>query len=126
MLEAIGGHWDHIAEPGQHLDEYHERSWFVAGQPMQVLLGITPSEVLVATPDIAWSITPHLTIGEEVARVAIAPKVDLEALAAAVDRAQTMRRASFAYCQYCRTLTAPENGGTVCHGCQSEFFSTVF
>jgi hypothetical protein len=120
LTEAIGRLWRRERNLGT---PDTDRIWFVGGEPMQVLLGIGFEDLVVGTPTLQWAITPHLAMDEEIARLPLTlnPQV-----VEAVTRAQEIRRAQFAFCRRCRRLTAPENGGSNCHGCMQQLDGVVF
>jgi hypothetical protein len=131
LLHLIGGGWERIQyeESGQVTDE--DVSWFVAGDPMQVLLRVSNQSEEAGTlrcycPEITWRVQrPQVVPGRLTGEGAIATV--REWLPAAAAEAQTLRRGQFRWCTLCRTLHATENmGSDICHGCMSTYFGVVF
>lgn len=120
FLTKLGWQWQRHRQPVRM--EYDDRRWYLAGSPLQVVIGVSYDDVLVAVPEIVWTPGPSLGIAEELARLphAVSPE-----LIAAVERAQATRRATFLYCSRCRNIKAPENveRGNICHACMTDLMN---
>lgn len=120
LVDAIGGRW---IRSRHYRVEDTTRIWFLSGEPMQVIIGVGPDDLVVGTPTLRWAITPSLVMEEQTARL---PRELSPAVAEAATRAQEIRRAQFTYCRTCRSFTAPENGGSNCHGCMQQVGGVAF
>jgi hypothetical protein len=131
LLHLIGGGWERIEseDPGQVTDE--GVSWFVAGDPIQVLLRVSNQSqesgaLRCYCPEVTWYVQrPQVVPGRLTGEGPIGTV--REWLPAAAAEAQSLRRGQFRWCSLCRTLNAPEHmGSDICHGCMSTYFGVVF
>ena len=132
MADEIGGGWRHAPAPDsdeQPGSDDQRRSWFVSGEPLQVMVGVGHRDVCVAEPEIQWRghipvLVPATILGTH----ALATIGAGGPLRDAVHEAQERRRATFRYCRYCRRLTAPEHqfGDDICQGCSAQFLSVTY
>ena len=132
VLQSIGGAWyrmDVVAPVG---DRARRRQWFGSGAPLQVLIGLSPSSVLVAAPQFQWEDTHALTLkaGHVTGSYDRVQGVDVETLSKSVREAEELRRAMFGYCRYCRGFTGPEQGWSreepTCYSCMERYLGFVF
>lgn len=89
--------------------------WFVAGTPRQVLLGVQPDHLSVATPQREWRdwealdsaavvVDVDFTLWWDVPSAAL-----LQDLSAQVARVEAARTATFTLCPICRDLVEAED-----------------
>jgi hypothetical protein len=123
MIRALGGDWSAVKVADSDVQ------WFASGDPVQVLIGSHFGYPVVAEPKPVWDgHHPVLTMGAvhlEGWPESISP---LEGIAAAARRASVARRRRFQWCEYCRTIMAPENRSErgVCQGCAATIFGAVY
>lgn len=97
-------------------------TWFGAGRPLLVLVGLDGETVRVAEPEIRW-VGPHSPVLHargvvELSRDAAKSGIG-NALAAATERASAARMSRFSGCRECGQLTPPEwlQSPTLCDSC---------
>ena len=114
-------------EPGDHADlDPDAGRWFLAGDPLLMLVAIGVDGLTVAEPRIDWD-----GPGTPVLRAVDAVVVDLTVARAAVARTVDQRRARFRTCVECERLLPPEHlggmdGEILCHGCMTANHGVVF
>lgn len=97
-------------------EDIAERDWFAHGTPVQVVLGVGWSDVVVAPagPDVLRFAPSHSEL-EILLRSDLSG--DLSLLASAVQRAAARERARRLWCRLCGTLSTPHPGGDICADC---------
>lgn len=130
LYEVAGSGWEPAPPPREDNDDAGEdrRRWYIAGDPPQVMLGVSqeePDEVLVARPLGNWG---SWTLSFEPEAPVAVDAHDPGQLAARLAQVATSRRRSFRWCRYCRTQCAPEHRteADVCSGCASVVQGVVF
>jgi hypothetical protein len=138
FVEIFGASWTLAGESGIDFDADPSGSgnlfgpWYLAGQPVQLMLRPSGREVELAVPvarsgygRVGWMHVWHpaaqwtmLPAGPQLLRTAPAVVADF----------LKRRRASFRYCRYCRVLTPPEDRleSDVCYGCGSAWRDVVY
>ncbi len=105
FLDVVGGGWSPVdIDPA----DAHDIDWFVSGDPVQVMLGVGGDEVVITTPQVTWA-PPRVTPANPGDRRDLSDPGLRAWLHRATREAAARRRRSFAYCAYCRRLTAPEH-----------------
>lgn len=122
-VEALGAGWERCVVRGNGED----RTWFAAGEPVQVLVGVDAEQVLVACPVEQPDGGPGGRPGTFAVHVLDSrPWWDADLatwLRRTVVDAQRRRRRSFRYCRYCRLLVPPEgrHSQDVCRRCAARY-----
>ncbi|MEU2349900.1 hypothetical protein [Modestobacter sp. NPDC049651] len=110
-LRALGGGWRRADVRGREwpVDRWTGATWFVAGKPRQVLLGVDHAQLVLARPLVRWDPGPVLgwTDAREFARDDVTFQPDL--LADAVEDVVRASRRRLRWCRTCRTVHAPED-----------------
>ncbi len=131
VLRALGGGWEPLELPAGEwpATRWAGARWFVTGEPIQVLAGVSGSSLVLARPVLRWagpgSVTTHATDEREFARDDVLFQPDL--LADTVEEIARRSRKSFRWCRTCRTLSRPEfmHDKTECTGCAAEHRGVV-
>ena len=132
VLRALGGGWEPFElQAGEWpATRWAGARWFVTGEPIQVLAGVTGSALVLARPVLrwegAWPVTAHATDEREFTRDDVLFQPGL--LAETVEEIARRSRKSFRWCRTCRTLNRPEHmhDKTECMGCAAEYRSAVY
>ena len=126
VLRALGGGWSPIelGSPG-HVDlHWPPATWFVSGEPMQVLLGVAGPTLTLARVVLRWdgpaTASVHATEEREFAREDVLHQPDL--VAGTVDEMALRSRRSFRWCRTCRTVNRPEHmhSRLLCMSCAAD------
>lgn len=101
------------------------REWFAHGTPIQVVLGVGRSDVLVAPagPDVLR----YETSDSEPGTLLLSDvSTNLSLLASAVQRAAARERARRLWCRLCGTLSTPRTGSDICVDCEDALAGTFY
>lgn len=127
VLRALGGGWRpvELGLPG-HVDlHWPPATWFVAGKPMQVLLGVAGPTLTVARIVLRWdgpgTASVNATEEREFAREDVLYQPEL--VASTVEDMALRSRRSFRWCRTCRTVNRPEHMDSrlECMRCASDY-----
>lgn len=101
------------------------REWFAHGTPIQVVIGVGRSDVLVAPAgrDVL-RFEPYLSEPETLPLSDVS--TNLSALASAVQRAAARERARRLWCRLCGTPSTPRAGSDICVDCEDVLTGTVY
>jgi hypothetical protein len=101
------------------------RDWFAQGTPIQVVLGVGSSDVIVspAGPDVL-RFEPSHSDAETLLRSDVSS--DLSLLASAVQRAAARERAQRLWCRLCGTLSTPHAGSEICADCEDALTGRLY
>jgi hypothetical protein len=132
VLRALGGGWQPIElQPGEWpVTRWTRASWFIAGEPLQVLAGVSGPSLILARPVLRWdgpgTVTAHATDEREFARDDVLFQPEL--LAGAVEEIARRSRRSFRWCRTCRTLSRAESmhDRAECMGCAADVGRVVY
>ncbi len=101
------------------------REWFTHGTPIQVVIGVGLSDVLVAPA--GWDVLRFEPPRSEAETVLLSDvSTNLSALASAVQRAAARERARRLWCRLCGTLSTPRVGSDICVDCEDVLTGTVY
>ena len=110
-LQALGAGWRRVEVRGHEwpVDRWAGVTWFVAGEPRQVLLGLDHAALVVARPVAHADLGPVLgwTDAREFARDDVVFQPGL--LVDAIEDVVRASRRRLRWCRTCRTLHAPED-----------------
>jgi hypothetical protein len=130
FLEIYGSGWKELdPEIGSLSFEWdHEKhgieTWYMSGQPPQLMLQIAGPTVTVARPAGHWQGAWPL-VYEPAGKKKLSgnAEADKRAIASVLKN----RRATFRYCAYCRSLKPPEwMEESTCMSCASEWLGMVY
>ena len=131
VLRALGGGWTPCAVGARDwpADRWGHATWFVTGQPPQVLVGVDFAALVLARPVIAWAghhPVPTAADVREFARDDVVFQPDL--LADAVEELARASRRRLRWCRTCRTPHPPEHmlDRLDCQTCGKRYRGVVF
>ena len=131
VLRALGAGWEpvELAVGEWPATRWAGARWFVTGEPIQVLAGVSGHSMVLARPilrgDGPSPVTAHATDEREFTRDDVLFQPGL--LADTVEEIARRSRRSFRWCRTCRTLSRPEHmhDRTECMGCAAEYRGVV-
>jgi hypothetical protein len=132
FVEIAGRPWTLFPSASRYQSdpEVDSPGWYVAGHPIQVMIGFRGRSIVVATPKFHLDGPGALVIepGEPSAEFDRVDMIWGEGLVPALRAAQERRRRTFFYCTTCRTSVGPENRfqDRTCTGCASRYHGIVF
>ena len=128
LVDALGGGWRRGADVLEAQGGLLSQTWFVSGEPAQLLLGVDQSSFALARPEGRWEdhrpvlhpVDQHVL---DLTDLLVRP-AEVAAVAAALVGAS---RAAVRWCALCRQArSAWHMDGDECHDCMSEHRGTVF
>ncbi|KQS56992.1 hypothetical protein ASG36_18550 [Geodermatophilus sp. Leaf369] len=128
LVDVLGGGWRRGADVLEAEGGLLSRTWFVSGEPAQLLLGVDQSSFALARPEGRWEdhrpvlhpVDQHVL---DLTDLLVRP-AEVAAVAAALVGAS---RAAVRWCVLCRRQrSAWHMDGDECHDCMSEHRGTVF
>ncbi len=123
FVELFGADW----RPVDPYDGQHDRdeTWYIAGDPPQLMLAVIAGGVILARPRGRWDGVADLR-WEPIDERALPHGAEDEAPTVVADLLRR-RRSAFRYCPYCRDLTGPESWTEgACMGCAAKWLGVVF
>ena len=131
VLRALGGGWRPIElGPPGHVDlHWPPATWFVTGEPMQVLLGVAGPTLTLARIVLRWdgpgTASVNATEERGFAREDVLHQPEL--VAGTLGEMAHRSRRSFRWCRTCRTVNRREhmNDRFECMSCASEYGGVV-
>lgn len=128
VVDVIGGGWQPYAvEPAG--SEFDLARWYVAGRPVQLMLGLDGDRVVLAVPEGRWSGASTLRYAPAPSHFVVLEARELRDKAPEIVRTLlARRRRSFRWCRYCRRVTAPEElmDADQCMRCASAWDGVVY
>jgi hypothetical protein len=131
VLRALGGGWEPFdLEVGEWpATRWAGARWFVTGEPLQALAGVSGASLVLARPVLRWDGpdrgTAHATDEREFTRDDVLFQPGL--LADTVEEIARRSRRSFLWCRTCHTLNRPEHmhDRAECTGCAAGYRGVV-
>ena len=133
FVETFGAGWrevptvhDHDADPSGEFDDLYG-PWYVSGDPAQLMMRVTLTDLEVATPRGRWLGHQLVLVPGETATLSRTGWSASETRGV-VGQLLRKRRSSFSYCRYCRSLTPPElrTERDVCMDCASRWHGVIY
>ncbi len=122
FVDIFGAGWrpvDGVAREGADADG--GSAWFIAGDPVQLMLRVYPHGVFLARPEGVWDHGAQALAYRQRDQVFVdvAGICDLERLRELIDRMVRVRRTTFGYCRCCRRIVGPEmlSDARTCQDC---------
>ena len=125
VLRSLGAAWHRV----RSADLDSRRDWYVAGEPLQVLLGLTDDDAVVGVVEVepfGYMGPGRLRADRMSTPVALREQGAIAAVKRRLQAAERRRRSDFGYCKICRRHLPPElGGGGECRECLTMYFGMI-